>query len=305
VSDQQATPRLIVKVNGLLPVLGQELADLPRAASAVETWGADGLVIGQHLFYESHVNHPGTVRLDPGRVSLDPMLTLAAIAAATSRVRLMTGAVIAPLHSALGLGKAAATLDQLSGGRFELGIVPGWQESEFAAVGVPFAERFARLNEAVSLWRTMWAGSPFSYDGRWTTVTDVWSRPDPVQGRALPVLIGGGPSKVVARRVVRLGDGWLASEGAGLDQVREGVELLERECAEQDRDRAAFRVRATIPAKGLGPDRAGELARRARDLIAAGADDLTLSLAGTADDPAQAEALVRSLAATVSGARPD
>jgi probable F420-dependent oxidoreductase len=299
VSRPVGRPRLIVKVNGLLPLLGRGARDLPRIARAVESWGADGLVLGQHLFYESQVNHPGAVQLDPGRTSLDPMLTLAAISASTTHVRLMTGAVIAPLQSAVGLGKAAATLDQLSGGRLELGVVPGWQESEFHAAGVPFDERFARLDEAISVWRTMWAGSPFSYRGRWTTVADVWSRPEPLQGAALPVLIGGGPSKAMARRAVRLGDGWIASEAAGPDEVARGVGLIEQQCRELGRECAGFRTRATISSKDLGSDSAGELARRARRLLRAGADDVALSLAGAADGPAQAEDLVRTLAAAI------
>jgi probable F420-dependent oxidoreductase len=285
--------RVVVKLNGLVPLLSPNLADLPTAVAQVEEWGAHAVVLGQHLFYDSRVDH-GTVHLDPTRVSLDPLLTLAAIAATTSTIRLTTGAVVAPLHSPPGLGKAVATLDQLSRGRVELGVVAGWQRSEFDALGVPFDERFARLEETVAFCRVMWAGSPFSFDGRWTRVQRVYSNPAPWQGAGLPVLIGGRPTRITARRVARLGDGWIASEGATLSDIAAGVAHLRAACAELGADPARLRVRASARRSGPG-DAAGDLAERAAELFAAGATDVTVALGDVARDRVEAEDVARAV----------
>jgi probable F420-dependent oxidoreductase len=285
--------RVVVKLNGLVPLLSPRPADLPAAVAQVEEWGAHAVVLGQHLFYDSRVDH-GSVHLDPTRVSLDPLLTLAAIAAATSTIQLTTGAIVAPLYSAPGLGKAVATLDQLSRGRVELGVVAGWQRSEFDALGVPFDERFARLEEIVSFCRVMWAGSPFSFDGRWTRVQRVYSNPVPWQGAGVPILIGGRPTRITARRVARLGDGWIASEGASVSDVEMGVTRLRAACAELGGDPARPRVRATARRSGSG-DVAGDLADRAGELFAAGATDVTIALGEVARDSAEAEDVVRAV----------
>jgi probable F420-dependent oxidoreductase len=288
--------RLIVKLNGLIPLLGADITDLPRVVAEVESWGADGVVIGQHLFYDSNVDHPGSVKLDPSRISLDPMLLLAGIATATSSVALMTGALIAPLHNPIGLAKASATLDQLSAGRFELGLVAGWQRSEFDAVGIPFEDRFAQLEEWVAYCRIHWGASPFSFHGRWINVEQVWSRPGPFGGASLPVYIGGRPTGITARRVVRIGDGWIASEGAGIDTVEQGVQALVRACAEAGRDIGDYRIRATAHPDRGAPDIAAELRTRVAALAEAGATDITVALGELARDRAEAQDLLRGTA---------
>ncbi|MFE9327524.1 TIGR03619 family F420-dependent LLM class oxidoreductase [Nocardia sp. NPDC052278] len=287
---------LAVKLNGLVPLLASGLDRLPTAARAVEQWGADQVVLGQHLFYDSDLRHPGAVPLDPGRISLDPIPALAAVAAATTTLGLATGAIIAPLQSPVALAKAAATLDVLSGGRFELGVVAGWQESEFHAVGVPYHERFARLDEALAFCRTMWAGSPFSFDGRWTKVQDAHANPPPTRGARLPILIGGRPTAVTARRVARLGDGWIASESAGAEAVATGAALLREAYRTADRDPRDLVVRATVGIADLGTSRIEELRTRVRALCAAGATVVTIPLADAARDAAEAEDLLCSLA---------
>lgn len=296
-TSETAGRRVVVKLGGLVPLLAPRLADLPAAVARVERWGAHAVVLGQHLFYDSQVHHPGAVQLDPDRVSLDPLLTLAAIAAATSSIRLATGAVVAPLHSAPGLGKAVATLDQLSGGRVDLGVVAGWQRSEFDAIGVPYEERFARLEEAVSFCRVMWAGSPFSFEGRWTRVRKVHANPVPVQGARLPIHIGGRPTGTTAGRVARLGDGWIASEGASVADVGAGARALRAACGRYGVDPARMRIRATarVP-RGVDAPANGRvahaLAEQAARLFAAGATDVTLGLGEVTRDPGEAEEIV-------------
>jgi probable F420-dependent oxidoreductase len=286
--DKVSRRRIVVKLNGLVPLLAPNTADLPAVAARLESWGVDGVVLGQHLFYDAVTGHPGSVRLDPERISLDPLITLAAIGASTEKLRLMTGAIVAPLHSPPALGKAVATLDVLTRGRVELGVVAGWQHSEFAALGVPYDERFARLEEVIAFCRVMWGGSPFTFNGRFTQVADAYSKPTPVQGPALPVHIGGGPTRVVARRVARLGDGWIASEGAGPAEVMEIVRQVDVQCADADR-RSRLRFRATAQPAGAKVD---DVVRAVADLFEAGATDVTVALAELAAREADAEKLL-------------
>jgi len=288
--------RIVVKLNGLVPLLAPDLADLPEVAARLESWGVDGVILGQHLFYDAVTGHPGSVHLDPNRICLDPLLALAGVAAATERVRLMTGAIVAPLFSAPALGKAVASLDVLSRGRVELGVVAGWQRSEFAAVGVPYDERFSRLEEIITFCRVMWAGSPFDFEGRFTQVADVYSNPTPTQGAGLPIHIGGGPTGIVARRIARLGDGWIASEGAGVDVVEEIIRQVDLACADAEK-RARLRFRATAHPAGAGVD---ALVREIVTLFEAGVTDVTVSLADLARDETEAEKL---LGAAVEAAR--
>lgn len=112
-----------------------------------------------------------------------------------------------------------ASLEVLSRGRVELGVVAGWQRSEFAAVGASYDERFARLEEVIAYCCVMWGGSPFGFDGALITVAEVYPDPPLFRGAALSIHLGGGPTKIVARRIAWLGDGWIASEGAGTAEV--------------------------------------------------------------------------------------
>src|ERR671935_2032614 len=92
--------------------------------------------------------------------------TLAAFAAATERIELGTGVVLAPFHDPLRLAEDAAVVDQLSDGRLILGLGIGWREEEFRMFGVPVRERAVRIEELVAVCRRAWTGERFSFEGR-------------------------------------------------------------------------------------------------------------------------------------------
>jgi alkanesulfonate monooxygenase SsuD/methylene tetrahydromethanopterin reductase-like flavin-dependent oxidoreductase (luciferase family) len=87
---------------------------------------------------------------------LDPMIALSFAAAASSRIGIATGVLLLPEHNPVVVAKQAASLDQLSGGRLALGVGIGWSREEFAALGVPFADRASRTAEYVAAMRTLW-----------------------------------------------------------------------------------------------------------------------------------------------------
>ena len=96
----------------------------------------------------------------------DPLIWLAYVAAATTRIRLATGILILPQRNPVILAKEIATLDRLSGGRVELGVGVGWLEEEFDALGVPFADRGKRTDEYIDVLRRLWREQETAFDGR-------------------------------------------------------------------------------------------------------------------------------------------
>lgn len=136
---------------------------------------------------------------------LAPFPALAAAAAATESLRVGTYMCAVDFRHPAMLAKEAATVDLLSGGRFELGIGAGWKKSEYKEAGLVFDSgltRCARLEEAVTIVRAMWSGNPFIFDGQHYTIDNLAGRPLP-HGNDPPILIGGaGPSMLsLASRV--------------------------------------------------------------------------------------------------------
>src|SRR5262249_37093752 len=141
---------------------------------------------------------------DPATPWPDSLTVLAAVAAATERVRLVAGAGIPPLRHPLLLAKQLAPLDRLSEGR--VGVQPpvSWPRAECGALGVPLEERGQRLDEHLAAWEILWRASPASYEGRAYRFRDVWLEPKPLKSDG-PTLWFGGSSvhEPLLRRIVR------------------------------------------------------------------------------------------------------
>jgi probable F420-dependent oxidoreductase len=142
-----------------------------------------------------------------GHDAFDPFAALGFCAAVTRRMRLMTLLLVLPYRNPLLAAKGAATVDALSGGRLVLGVGSGYLRSEFAALGVDFAERGALFTEAVEAMRGIWSTEGFRFEGRHFTALGQTAKPSPVQ-RPHPPLWLGGNSVAVRRRVARYGQGW-------------------------------------------------------------------------------------------------
>ena len=168
----------------------------------------------------------------------DPLIWLAYLAAATSSIRLATGILIVPQRNPVVLAKELATLDQLSGGRLELGIGVGWLEEEFDAIGVPFAERGHRTDDYVAAMRALWTQDKASYHGEFTDFTDCILTPKPAQG-SIPMHVGGH-TDVAAKRAGRLGDGFFPAKGSH-DELDRLFDARARHGAEHGRDPRSHR----------------------------------------------------------------
>ncbi len=141
---------------------------------------------------------------------------LGALAGRTSRARLGTAVLLAPLHHPLRLAEDLAVIDQLCGGRLDVGLAPGYKPDEFAVLGVPKSQRGARTDETIEILQLAWRGEPFSYAGRHFRFDDVVVGPPPAQQPGPPIWVGGN-SLAAARRAARHGAGFMPDSGAGPD----------------------------------------------------------------------------------------
>lgn len=175
-------------------------------ARHAEQVGFDGYSLTEHPA-------PGVRWLENGgHQSLDPFVALAAVGAATSRIRLITNLVVAPYRNPFLLAKAAATVDKLSDGRFTLGLGAGYLKGEFHALGVDFDERGGLFDELIDVLPLHWKGEAFSYTGRHFSARDVIALPRPVQD-PIPIWIGGN-SAAARRRVINGAQGWMPMLGS-------------------------------------------------------------------------------------------
>lgn len=159
----------------------------------------------------------------------DPLIALAAAAGATSRIRLMTNVLIAPLRSAAELAKQTAGLDQLSGGRLVLGLAPGVRADDFAAANRDFTGRVDRFDHDLHALHALWAGkTPAGMDRP--------VGPAPVHEDRVPILIGG-LTKAAGQRVARWADGWTAP-GLSAEQTMRAADRVRSAWTEAGRSGA-------------------------------------------------------------------
>ncbi|MFF3669598.1 LLM class flavin-dependent oxidoreductase [Microtetraspora malaysiensis] len=185
----------------------------------------------------------------------EPLVTLAAVAGATSRIRVMTEVLIAPTRETPLLAKQAATLDRISGGRFTLGIGVGVREDDFRAAGVDYRRRGRRLDEQMAVLRRVWAGEPYGGDSG-----DIGPiGPAPVRPGGPEVLFGGFVP-ATAERVARWGDGFL---GAMFSPEEMGRFFRTVERAWQEAGRSGGPRLVAQANVALGPDRVVDEARQA------------------------------------------
>ena len=158
-----------------------------------------------------HVVVPKPALPTMGATWYEPATTLAFVAGATQRLRLLTHVLILPYHSPFDLAKQYATLDRLSGGRVILGVGTGHLRREFLALGANFDERGAVTDEAIRVIDALWTQEEASFQGERHKFDEVHLSPRPLQQPRPPIWVGGN-SRRAARRAAELGDGWVPWE---------------------------------------------------------------------------------------------
>jgi probable F420-dependent oxidoreductase len=178
----------------------------------------------------------------------EPMTLLAFIAGITSRIGLVTANIILPQRQAVLVAKQAAEIDLLSGGRMILGIGLGWNEVEYQALGMEFANRGRRVEEQIAVMRRLWTEDTVKFDGEWHRFDDAGFNPRPVQ-QPIPIWFGA-VADVAVRRAGRLGDGLLVfPHFGGLGEAGKKIDLFLATAEAAGRDKAALGVDATIYAR--------------------------------------------------------
>jgi probable F420-dependent oxidoreductase len=221
----------------------------------------------------------------------DPFTTLGWLAAATRRVELGTTVIIVPYRSPILTARMAATVDQLSEGRFIFGVGVGWASREFAALGVPFTRRGAISNDYLQAIKTLWTQDVASHSGAFVSFKDVHTAPRPLRSPHPPIWVGGS-SDAALRRAVRFGDGWHPNR-VRMDWLRDiGLPKLQAFAAAEGRPVPALcpRIRlelteSTLPdaQRLVGQGTLDQMRKDLHALEALGAAYVLLDSAG--DDP--------------------
>ncbi|MFE4536961.1 LLM class F420-dependent oxidoreductase [Streptomyces scopuliridis] len=255
------------------PQQGASYETLLTVARASEDLGFDA------FFRSDHYLRMGSADGLPGPT--DAWITLAGLARETKRIRLGTLMTAGTFRLPGVLAIQVAQVDQMSGGRIELGLGAGWFEEEHHAYGIPFPkERFARLEEQLAIVTGLWAtetGRTFSYDGTYYQLTDSPALPKPAQSR-VPVLIGGHGAKRTPR---------LAAQYA--DEFNIPFASIE------DTERQFGRVRAAAEAVGRKPD---DLVYSNTLIVCVGKDDAEVARRAASIGREVAELKVNGLAGT-------
>src|SRR6476646_1096438 len=237
---------------------------------------------------------------DPRTPWPSSLLLLAAVAAATEGIRLVAGAVIPPLRHPLLMAKELATLDLLSEDRLVVQPTVSWHRDEYEALGVPYQERGERLDEHLASWRSVWAMSPASFEGRHYRFTDVFLEPKPSRSEGPPLWFGG--ARLHDRLLHRLVD-----YGSGFNPLgRPTSEDLARvRAAMAEAGRTIDELEFVGGTRGAFPD-AGSLADLGAALetvpaqLEAGFTSICIKPSQFTDDPAAVGALCRDIVARVS-----
>ena len=185
-----------------LPLIGfgerpPTLRDLMKYTETAEGLGFAALSVNDHLLFS--------------RPWLDGPTALSSVLTATGQMDLMTTVALPVVRGPVALAKTMAAIDNLSGGRLIVGVGPGSSARDYAVAGIPFEERFKRLDETVEALRALWREDGPPFRGEFYTTEGIVLEPRPSRRSGPPIWIGSWGSEAGLRRTARLADGWLAS----------------------------------------------------------------------------------------------
>jgi probable F420-dependent oxidoreductase len=252
----------------------------PRTVIAVarhaESCGFESFYVPEHiaLYPGARV---GAFEFPPALPIAAPLELLSFVAAATERILLGTAVLLLPYYHPVLLAKQLATIDVLSGGRMRLltiglGSLPG----EAEAVGVDFAARGRRADEAISVLRLLWAGDEngVSFDGEFFSFQNLCSFPKPLGSGTLPIHVGGA-SRAAARRAGQLGDGYFPGGQLTDGERASQLDVMRTAAAQAGRDPAQLEYTRWVPASISAAEADAHAALGATRLVAAlGSPDL-------------------------------
>ncbi|MFN0092598.1 MAG: TIGR03619 family F420-dependent LLM class oxidoreductase [Acidimicrobiales bacterium] len=207
-------------------------------AADLEQRGYDSLWVGEHSHIPAsrETPHPSGEELPKFYWHMrDPFVSLAAAAAATSELKLVTGVCLVLEHEILDLTKTVATLDQLSNGRLRLGVGVGWNREELANVSsVPWAQRYHAMRETIAAMRELWGNDEAGFRGEHVNVAPSWVYPKPTSPSGPPILMGC-QGRIGLRHVAEYADEWCPLD-VGFRDVAKGLQWFRDAVVAADRD---------------------------------------------------------------------
>lgn len=212
---------------------GMPMAEL---GPALEERGFESLWVAEHTHIPASRKSPWPGGAELPQMyyeTLDPFVALTAAAVATTTLKVATGITLVPQHHPITLAKQVASIDQVSGGRFILGVGGGWNAEEMENHGGDFSTRWKLMRERIEAMKAIWADDPAEYHGDLVDFDPIWSKPKPVQMPHPPIHVGGA-SPWGPRRAARYGNGWMPIHGRG--SMLDELDVLAEECAKNDRD---------------------------------------------------------------------
>jgi alkanesulfonate monooxygenase SsuD/methylene tetrahydromethanopterin reductase-like flavin-dependent oxidoreductase (luciferase family) len=288
-----------VRVGIQLPEVEREVRwpEVVAIARAAEEGGFDSIWLGDHLVYRSDGR--------PERGPWDVWTQLAALAAATERVRLGPLVACTAFHPPGILARMAASVDEVSGGRLVLGIGAGWNEAEFRAFGIPYDRLVSRFEEAFEIVRRLVAGERVTFSGRFHAVEDAVLLPPPA--RRIPLMLGANRPRMLSIGLPHV-DAWntwwdeFGNDPARFAELNAGTDAAAERAGRDPREieRSACLLVAVDPSSQERPPRPDapglpveELPAALRTLAEGGADEAILVASPIT------EASVRELAAAL------
>jgi len=198
---------------GISTFVNDDTIDTVSLARAIEERGFDSLVIAEHTHIPASRESPYPQGGELPSIyyrTLDPFVTLAAAAAVTSKIELVTGIALLIQRDPIITAKEAASIDLISGGRFVFGVGAGWNIEELRDHGTDPRTRGALLDERIEAIKALWTEEPAEYHGKYVDFDASYIRPKPVQKPHPPIFIGGD-SDATVKRVVRHNAGWISN----------------------------------------------------------------------------------------------
>jgi probable F420-dependent oxidoreductase len=220
-----------MKIGLHLPQFGATAQEIANVARRAESSGYTSLWVSDHIMVPAA---GGTL---PAIEILEPIATLAYVAALTSSIRLATSVIVVPYRNAIHLAKELATLDRLAPGRVIAGLASGWLEAEFRALKAPYEGRGKYTDEAIRLMRACWGNENPEFAGEFFQLSGMRFGPRPAAG-TIPIQVGGISRRAI-RRAVELGDGWHGTRMKPV-QVHERLVWMGEIAARTGRDLTGF-----------------------------------------------------------------
>ncbi|WP_445167751.1 LLM class F420-dependent oxidoreductase [Mycolicibacterium sp. Dal123E01] len=216
---------------GISTFVNDDAIDTVTLARAIEERGLGSLTIAEHTHIPASRESPYPMGGELPSIyyrTLDPFVTLAAAAAVTTSIELITGIALLIQRDPIITAKEAASIDLISGGRFALGVGAGWNLEEMRNHGTDPKTRGALMDERIEAIKALWTDEPAEYHGKYVDFEPSYARPKPVQ-TPHPTIYIGGDSDATVRRVIQHEAGWISNPSPvehlerRIEQMREGA----------------------------------------------------------------------------------